>query len=180
MALYNYQAVSKTGKKISGQIDASTLQNARDLLSKQGFFPIKVDLSVTAAKDPWYRKLFRRGVSLKDEIFFTKQLGVLLRSGIPLVESLELLVEQTLGPLKNIIISLRDGIKEGRSLADGLARYPDTFDTIYIQLVRAGEATGNLEGILERLTDFLQRRDELRKKIAGALRYPLIQLSVIS
>ena len=179
MALYNYQAISRQGKKISGQIDASTTQGAKDLLTKKGLFPIKVEVAATRAADPWYRKLFRRGVSLKDKIFFTKQLGVLLRAGIPLVEALELLVEQSVGPLKNISIALRDGIKEGRSLGDGLGRYPDVFDSIYVQLVRAGEATGNLEGILGRLNDFLERREELRKKVTGALRYPLFQLIVI-
>ena len=95
------------------------------------------------------------------------------------MQALELLVEQSTGPLNRVIITLRDGIKEGRSLADGLARYPETFDSIYIQLVRAGEATGNLETILDRLNDFLERREELRKKVVGALRYPIFQLIVI-
>lgn len=180
MALYTYQAISRDGKKVSGKIDASTTQGARDALVKQGLFPTKVEVTTgEQSADPWYKKMFRRGVSLKDKIFFTKQLAVLLRSGIPLVQALELLVEQTTGPLNSVVISMRDGIKEGRSLADGLARYPETFDSIYIQLVRAGEATGNLETILERLNDFLERREEIRKKVTGALRYPLFQLVMI-
>ncbi len=180
MALYNYQAVSREGKKVSGHIDASTTQGARELLVKQGLFPTKVVLATEErASEPWYRKIFRRDIGLKDKIFFTKQLSVLLRSGIPLVQALELLVEQSTGALNRVIISLRDGIKEGRSLADGLARYPETFDSIYIQLVRAGEATGNLETILDRLTDFLERREELRQKVVSALRYPIFQLIVI-
>ncbi len=180
MALYNYQAVSHDGKKLSGQIDASTTQGARDALVKKGLFPTKVGLATgEKSSDPWYKRIFRRDISLKEKIFFTKQLAVLLRSGIPLVQALELLVEQTTGPLNRILIALRDGIKEGRSLADGLSRYPETFDSIYIQLVRAGEATGNLEMILDRLNDFLERREELRKKVIGALRYPLFQLIMI-
>jgi len=180
MALYYYQAVTRGGKKVSGQLDASTTQGAREQLSKQGLFPTKVSVAVSEkASIPWYRRIFRRGISLKDKIFFTKQLSVLLRAGIPLVQSLDLLVEQTTGPLERVIITLRDGIKEGRSLADGLARYPETFDSIYIQLVRAGEATGNLEAILDRLNTYLERREELRKKITGALRYPIFQLIVI-
>ncbi len=180
MAIYNYQAVSREGKKVSGQIDASTTQGARELLVKQGLFPTRVILAADErAEEPWYRKLFRREISLKDKIFFSKQLAVLLRSGIPLVQALELLVEQSTGPLNRVVITLRDGIKEGRSLADGLARYPATFDSIYVQLVRAGEATGNLETILDRLTEFLERREELRKKVISALRYPLFQLGVV-
>ncbi len=181
MALYYYQAVTREGKKVSGHIDASTVHGVRELLSKRGLYPTKVSLaSSEIAVVPWYQRLLRKQVSLKDKIFFSKQLRVLLRAGIPLVEALDLLIEQTTGPLERVMITMRDGIKEGKSLADGLARFPETFDSIYIQLVRAGEATGNLEPILHRLTDILERRDELRKKITSALRYPLIQLVVIT
>jgi type II secretory pathway component PulF len=180
MALYTYEAVSRDGKKVAGHIDASTTQGARELLVRQGLFPTRVMLATDeSAVGPWYRKLLRPEISLKDRIFFTKQLSVLLRSGIPLVQALELLIEQSSGPLNRVIITLRDGIKEGRSLADGLARFPEAFDSIYLQLVRAGEATGNLEMILDRLTDFLERREELRKKVISALRYPLFQLAAI-
>ncbi|MBA2306911.1 type II secretion system F family protein [Candidatus Dependentiae bacterium] len=179
MALYYYQALSKEGRRVTGTIDASTVQNAREQITRMGLFITGIDLVATGVRQPWYRTLFTRGVSLKDKIFFTKQLAVLLRAGVPLLQSLELLIEQTEGPLKNIIITLKDGIKEGRSLAEGLARYPETFDSIYIQLVRAGEATGKLEAILERLDDFLERRDEIRKKVTGALRYPLFQAIII-
>ena len=99
--------------------------------------------------------------------------------GVPLVQALELLVEQTEGGLRSIVIVLKDGIKEGRSLADGLSKFPETFDSIFIQLVKAGEATGKLESILERLTDFLERREEIRKKVTDALRYPMFQLIIV-
>ena len=81
--------------------------------------------------------------------------------------------------MHRILISLKDGLKEGQSLADGLKNYPYVFDTIYIQLVRAGEASGKLELILQRLTQFLERRDELRRKISGAMTYPMIQLATV-
>lgn len=181
MALYYYQAVTRQGKKVTGHLDASTLQGAREKLSKRGLYPTRVTVAVSEVSAiPWYRRLLRGQVTLKDKIFFTKQLSVLLKSGIPLVQALELLIEQTTGQLERVIITLRDGIKEGKSLADGIGRFPETFDSIYVQLVRAGEATGNLEPILNRLTDFLERRDELKKKVTGALRYPLIQLVVIT
>lgn len=180
MALYFYQAFSKDGKKTSGYLDAPTVQAVRDQLSRMNIFPVKIELvSSQVAKLPLYKRIFVRKVSLKDKIFFTKQLAVLLKSGVPLVQSLELLVEQTEGNLQNIVIALKDGIKEGKSLADGLQKYPAVFDSIYIQLVRAGEATGKLEVILDRLTDFLERREEIKKKITSALRYPMIQLAFI-
>ena len=180
MALYYYQALSKAGKRVSGQVDAPTTAGAREQLTKMGLYPVRIELAVSpAAAVPIYKRLFRRGVSLKDKIFFTKQLAVLLRSGIPLVQALELLTDQTEGNLKSVIIALKDGIKEGRSLADGLSKFPETFDSIYVQLVRAGEATGKLEVILERLNDFLERREELKNKVTAALRYPIFQLIII-
>lgn len=180
MPLFYYQALSKQGKRISGQLDASTIVGAREQLVKMGLYPVKIETKAAeAASEPFYKRLFRRGVSLKDRIFFTKQLAVLLRAGVPLVQALDLLIEQTEGRLKNIVIALRDGIREGRSLGDGLAKFPQAFDSIYVQLVRAGEATGKLEVILERLTDFLERREEIRKKVRGALRYPIFQLIII-
>ncbi len=180
MALYYYQALSKEGKRVTGRLDAATLSGAREQLAKMGLFPVTIELSSGEASQlPWYRRIFRRKVSLKDKIFFTKQLAVLLRSGVPLVQALDLLIEQTQGELRTLVIDLRDGIREGRSLADGLAKYPETFDSIFVQLVRAGEATGKLETILERLHDYLVQREEIRKKVSSALRYPIFQLVII-
>ena len=180
MALYYYQAVSKDGKRVTGHIDAATAIGAREQLAKQGLYPTKIEsTAVRTSQEPFYKRFFQKGISLKDKIFFTKQLAVLLKAGIPLVQALELLVDQTEGNLKNIVIALKDGIKEGRSLADGLSKFPQAFDSIYVQLARAGEATGKLEVILERLTDFLERREEIRKKVTAALRYPIFQLVII-
>jgi type II secretory pathway component PulF len=180
MALYTYQAFNKEGKKIKGTIDAPSIVSVRDYLAKMSLYPITIELSLEKGKEAWWHDLFARSVSIKDKILFTKQLAVLLRSGIPLLEVLELLVDQTQGRLKSIIISIKDGLKEGQSFTQGLARYPKIFDTTYVQLVRAGEATGRLEVILERLTQYLERREEVNKRVSSALMYPLIQLAVIA
>ncbi len=181
MALYLYQAFSKDGKKVSGSVDASSLPGAREQLVRMGLYPTKITLAVEGGMRPGFslKSLLVRKVSLKDKIFFTKQLSMLLKSGVPLLNALELLIEQTEGNLRKIVIELKDGIKEGRSLADGLSKYPKVFDTIYVQLIKAGEATGRLEFILDRLTAYLTKRELLRKKISGALTYPIIQLVVI-
>ena len=112
MALYYYQAFSKEGKKIKGQIDASSLQNAKDSISRSGFFVISIELLTDPSKGmPWYKKLFQKKVDIKEKILFTKQLSVLLKSGIPLLQALELLINQFEGELKSIIISIKDGVK---------------------------------------------------------------------
>lgn len=181
MALYVYQAFSRDGKRLSGSMDAASSKLVREQLVRNGLFVISVDPAVEAPTTAGgLKKLFEGSVSVKDKIFFTKQLSVLLRSGVPLVDALSLLVDQSEGKLKNIVVALRDGIKEGRSLADGLMLYPKVFETLYVQLVRAGEASGRLELILERLTTYLESRAELNRKIQGALTMPIIQFVLIT
>lgn len=180
MALYVYQAFSRDGKKVSGSMDAASSKLVREQLVRSGLFVVSIAQAKEAPTSVGgFKKLFEGSISVKDKIFFTKQLSVLLRSGVPLVDALSLLVEQSEGKLKTVTVALRDGIKEGRSLADGMAFYPKIFETLYVQLVRAGEASGRLELILERLTQYLERRAELNRKIRGALTQPIIQLVVI-
>lgn len=178
MALYFYQAFSKEGKRVSGYIDAPTAEGVKEQLVRQGLFPVKISPAQEEARKPWWQRLFAGKVTVKDKILFTRQMAVLLRSGVPLLQALELLAEQFEGPLQTMLISVKDDIKSGSSLADALNKYPAVFDTIYVQLVRAGEASGKLEIILERLMSYLERREEIQKKVKGALRYPMIQLSI--
>lgn len=181
MALYFYKALSKEGKKVSGYLDASSPEAVRSQLTGKGLFPFEIKTQTEGGSGlSFFKSLFEQSVAIKDLIFFTKQLAVLLKSGVPLMQSLELLSEQFSGKLRSIIISLKDGVKEGKSLADGLASYPKTFSNIYVQLVRAGEATGKLETILERLTVYLEREDEIQKKVSGAMFMPILQLGVIA
>lgn len=178
MPLYSYQAFSKEGKKVTGSLDAPSSAAVKDYLLKQGMFPVAIALGQGQAAPSWYQRFLTKKVSTKDKILFTKQLATLLKAGIPLLQSLELLTEQFSGTLRNMIISIKDDIKEGSSLANAMSKYPQVYDTIYIQLVRAGEASGKLEIILDRLTTLLEKQESLRKKISGALTYPLFQLAV--
>ncbi len=180
MALFSYQAISKAGKKVSGTLDAPSQGSARELLQKQGFFPIEViPAHKMANSEGFFKDLLGGTVSLKEKIMFTKQLAVLLRSGIPLLQALELLADQFEGRMHRIIVTVKDGLKEGQSLADGLKQYPRVFENIYVQLVRSGEASGKLEVILDRLTQYLERREELNQKVSSALRGPLLNLAMI-
>lgn len=181
MALYAYQALTKSGKKETGQLDAPSVSNVQEQLLRQGLYPVSIVLATgTSLGIPWYRRLFERAAGPQEVILFTKQLAVLLKSGVPLLQSMELLIEQFDGAMRSMLVSIKDGVKEGKSLADGLSRYPKVFDSIYVQLVRAGEATGRLEKILERLTVFLERRMAVSKKVRKALSGPLTQLFFIA
>lgn len=178
MALYSYQAYSKDGKKVKGVLDAPSQSAVKDQLTKQGLYPINITLAKKEARLGFVARLFQRKVSVKQKILFTKQLAVLLKSGVPLLQALELLVEQFEGRLRSIIVAVKDEVKEGSSLADALSKYPTVFENIYVQLVRAGEASGKLEVILERLVEYMERSEALRKRIKVALQYPMIQLVV--
>lgn len=179
MALYRYEAFSKEGKKIRGTIDAPSQGAVKEQLVHQNLFPITIDVAHLETQGGIFSFFFTRKVSTKEKILFTKQLVVLLRSGVPLLQAVELLVDQFDKKLRTMLVAIKDDLKQGTSFADALAKYPRTFETIYIQLVRAGEASGQLEMILDRLTAYLERREELRKKISSAFREPLIQIILI-
>lgn len=181
MPLYAYEALSRDGKRSRGVVDASSLQAARQQLTGQGLYLVRLEQTredaVGAANI--IKRLFAGKVKVKQKILFTKQLAILLRSGVPLLQAVDLLIEQFQGRLHTMLVTIRDELKEGVSLATALQKYPSVFDNIYVQLVRAGEASGNLEVILERLTEFLERREAIAKRISGALQYPLIQLAIV-
>lgn len=181
MALYAYQAYTKDGKKITGTVDATSVTAVREQLSRSGLYPISVTTAAAEEMSLIQRlgHFFHRRVKTKEKILLTKQLSVLLRSGIPLLEAFELLIDQFEGRLRVMLISIKDRLREGSSLAEALAQYPDVFDNVYVQLVRAGEATGRLEIILERLTSYMERREEISSRVRSAMTYPLIQLGLV-
>jgi type IV pilus assembly protein PilC len=175
MALYSYEAFSRDGKKVRGVLDAASAGTVKELLVKQGLFPIKIESATQEANLTFFQRLFS-SVTPKDKILFTKQFAVLLKSGVPLMQALELLVEQFQGYLRSIIIAIKDDIKGGATLFNSMSKYGSVFDNIYLQLVRAGEASGKLEMILERLTSYLERKEEVNKRVKGALFMPIIQI----
>jgi type II secretory pathway component PulF len=183
MALYTYQAFTRDGKRTKGTVDAPSLAVAREQLVKSGLYPISVVAGGTEQSTESlfarFKGLFARRVTTKEKILFTKQLAVLLKSGVPLLEAFELLIDQFEGRMRTMLITIKDRLREGTSLHESLARYPDVFDNTFVQLVRAGEATAKLEIILERLTDYLERTAEVNRRIKSALQGPIIQLSVI-
>ena len=141
-------------------------QQLKEQLQRKGIYPSKIERAAGGAQRSWWQRLTEKGVTTKDLILFTKQLAILLKSGVPLLQSFDLLSEQFEGRLKSVIVAIKDDLKEGRSLADAMSDYPKIFSNIYVQLVRAGEASGNLEIILERLTSYMERQESIQKKVS--------------
>lgn len=177
MPLYRYESFSRRGTKVTGTIDAPSLPAAKEILQGQGLMPIKITTASLSGSSSSFAALFEKKVELKTILIFTKQLSVLLKSSVPLLQALELLIEQFEDPFRRILVSIKDGVKSGESLAKELSKYPKLFSTVYVQLVKAGEASGKLDLILLRLTDYLERTEATRREIKKAMTYPIMMLS---
>ena len=180
MAFFQYQAFLKEGRKVNGVIEAQNIQQAKAELIKQGLYPVFVIPELPQeSKDNFFTSLFTPSLSLQDKIFFTKQLVMLLKSGIALTESLNLMVHQTPSYVRPMIEKMRDELKEGESFATVLSYYPKSFSNLYIQLVKAGEASGQMDKVLLRLAAFLEEEAEFNETVSKATQGPLIQLLLV-
>ncbi|HDM75533.1 MAG TPA: type II secretion system protein GspF, partial [Deltaproteobacteria bacterium] len=177
MAVYEYVAFDERGKEIKGIIDADSPRLARQKLRASGIFPISLkeeqkEASEVGTKDISLR-WFTKRIKLADITVMTRQLATLVGAGLPLVTSLNGLLEQTENPaLKRIIAQIREKVNEGNSLAAALSEHPRVFSPLFINMVEAGEASGTLELVLERLADFIEQQQSLRYKIYATLAYP--------
>ncbi len=184
MPVYEYKALDIKGKNLRGIVNAESLSAARRKLRENNLFPFNLretsaeEKSKTTAGRSVGDFLFKR-VGLREISIMTSQLSTLLGAGLPLVSSLEALVSQTHNPqLKKTLAQIKEEINEGGSLARSLSRYPGIFSQFYINMVRAGEASGALDIVLERLADFNESQQALRGKIKAAFAYPLLMFLI--
>jgi len=186
MPAYAYKALDARGRSRSGTRDAESPRVLRALLRKEGVFVTElhethatpVARGSTLGRDVEWRRWFDR-VQPRDVGVLTRQLGTLLRAGIPLAEALQALLEQnTSQQLGRVLAEVRTRVNEGTSLAAALAVHGAIFPELYVSMVRAGEAAGNLEQVLLRLADFMDAQVRLRGKVVGALTYPAVLLGV--
>lgn len=183
MPVYKYSGVNDKGKKVAGNIDAENEKAARAKLRRLNIFTTTLGqegksggFSLNANVD--FAKYFQR-VSVEDLALMTRQLGSLLSAGIPLVEALAALADQTENPkLRSAVATIREKVTEGTKLSDAMRAYPTIFDTLYVNMINAGEASGALELILQRLGDFTEGQAKLNSKVKSAMTYPIIMAIV--
>ncbi|SDO74541.1 type II secretion system inner membrane protein GspF [Desulforhopalus singaporensis] len=175
MPVYDYSALDKKGKKIRGIIDADSEGAARAKLRGRNIFPVGIVESNRQS-----RKEGRRSLSLFANIksaevnAVIRQLATLLGAGVPLVQALGSLSQQTGNiALQKVIAQIKDEVNEGNSLTEALARHPRLFSSVFINMVRAGEASGSLDIVLDRLAEFGENQEILKAKVRAALIYPL-------
>ncbi|MEJ2723635.1 MAG: type II secretion system inner membrane protein GspF [Deltaproteobacteria bacterium] len=183
MPVYEYTALDKGGKSLNGIIDADSATAARHKLRGTGIYPVEVKETFARPRDqgsapPSFSALFR-GVKAAELSATTRQLAILLAAGVPLVSALESMIAQLENAtFKRILAQVKESVNEGNSLAFSLSQHPKIFSQIYVNMVRAGEASGSLDLVLDRLAEFSEHQQALKGRFRSALAYPIFMACV--
>jgi general secretion pathway protein F len=175
MGAFEYTALDAAGKERKGILEGDTPRHIRQLLREQQLLPVTV--AEVAQKEARRQRSFSllRRVSPADLSLFTRQLATLVRAGLPLEEALLAVSQQTEKPrVQSIVLGVRSRVMEGHTLADGFAEFPRVFPEIYRATVAAGEQSGHLDLVLERLAEYTEGREQIRQKVLAAMLYPIV------
>lgn len=177
MAAFEYKALNGKGKTQKGVIEGDNARQVRVRLKEQGLVPVEVHETRQKNKQQGSQPsmVFKRGISTPDLALITRQLATLVQSGMPLEECLKAVSEQSEKPrIRTMLLAVRSKVVEGYTLADSLADYPHIFDELFRSMVSAGEKSGHLDSVLERLADYAENRQKLRAKLQQAMIYPVV------
>ena len=175
MAAFEYKALDATGKKKKGTIEGDNGRQVRQRLKEQGLTPVEVIEVKSKAVKSSTSSGFKRGLKTAELALITRQLSTLVQSGMPLEECLKAVSEQAEKPrIRTMMAAVRSKVTEGYPLAESLGDYPHVFDELYLSMVAAGEKSGHLDAILERLADYVENRQKMRSKLQQALIYPVV------
>ena len=194
MPTFTYEAINAKGTAQKGEIEASSTEEAVQRLKSKGFYlsstpkQKKDKAREAAAKAEGAKKKKKKkggggfaigGVSNKHLTLFTRQLSTLQDAGLPLLRSLQILeAQQKPGVLKNTLVGVCEEVEGGTSLSESFAKHPRAFDKLYVKMVNAGEIGGVLDVILQRLAEFMEKAERLKRKIKGAMVYPVVVVAV--
>ncbi|MBB1352259.1 type II secretion system inner membrane protein GspF [Pseudoalteromonas sp. AS84] len=181
MAAFEYRALDGRGKEKKGILEADTAKQIRQTLRDQKLTPLEVipaaqsDKQVKGEKAPLFGGFFKPTISTSDLALITRQLATLIQSALPVEGAVMAVAEQCEKPrLKRMLMSVRSKVVEGYTLADGLSEFPHVFDDLYRAMVAAGEKSGHLDQVLNRLADYTEQRQHMRSQITQAMVYPII------
>ena len=178
MPTFRYSAYKAGGSPVTGTIEADNAKEARARLKNEGLYPRELtNLADTVTKGAW--QLFRHRIGLAEISLMTRRLATLVGSSVPIFEAISTLYEQEEhGELKQVLGRVRERLAEGSDLARAMAGEPHVFSESYTSMVAAGEASGSLEIILERLADFLEDQEEVKSRVTTSLAYPVLMVVV--
>ncbi len=175
MATFTYQVRDTTGKMIRSSMEAETMRQVRDALREKNFFIVKIEEPKTGLQADLNIPLLDGQPSLKQVALFSRQLATMINSGLPLVQSLAIMQKQLDHKgFQKIIKTVRTDVEGGLPFSDSLAKHPKVFNRLFLNLVRAGEVSGTLDTVLDRVAAFQEKDLALRGKIKGALTYPVV------
>lgn len=183
MPQYEYQGINSGGKSVKGTLITDSLNAAKSQLRRDGIYPSSIrEMSAINAEESrsslGFVNFFKR-VSTEDLALMTRQLATLITAHVPLIEALSALTDQIENPkLKAAVAQVKSDVNEGAPLYKALSRYEDIFSDLFVNMVGAGEASGTLDIVLQRLADFLEYQDRLKKKVTSALAYPILMIVV--
>ena len=182
MPVFKYSALDKKGKTVQGVVDADGAAAARSKLRAGALYPVAIEALVDAARPAgamsFLGRRFKR-VRPAEVAMITRQLATLTGAGLPLVPALESLIPQTPSEaVKTRLSRIKEAVVEGNSFAAALSQHPDLFSTVYVSMVQAGESSGTLEIVLERLADIAEKQQELKNRIRSAMAYPIFMTVV--
>jgi len=174
MGAFEYKALDRAGKQSKGLIEGDTAKHVRQLLRERNLVPVAVTEVAEKTVDQQSGFRVRRGMKASELALITRQLASLSQSGLPLEEALLAVSQQNDTPrTKSILLGVRSKVMEGHTLADGLGEFPQAFPDLYRATVAAGEQSGHLDVVLERLADYTEARQELRQRLSNAMIYPI-------
>jgi len=174
MPIFEYVAKDSDGKNVAGNLDAKDRNEVVDFLRKKDLIIISVSESVHKFKMS-FPLWFKKRVKLDDLVIFSRQLATMVDAGIPLVGALDILGDQMDNKtFATIIVTVRKDIESGSSLSEAMAKHKNVFSALFVNMVKAGESSGMLDEILDRLAEYLEKTSSLQKKVTSALIYPAI------
>jgi type IV pilus assembly protein PilC len=184
MPTYQFEAMDATGQEVKDVIDATSEEEAQTTIRQMGYFVTKISVkkgaAAAGAAGAKKKRAFAIGkVKSKHLSAFTRQLSILQDAGLPILRSLRILeMQATGGRLKNGLMDVCDEIEAGATLSEAMSKSPKVFDRLYVNMIKAGEAGGALEVILQRLAEFMERAESLKRKVKGAMIYPVVVVMV--
>jgi type IV pilus assembly protein PilC len=183
MSLFRYNAVTRNGRPVSGSIDADNVEEAGQLLLGRGLTPIELEPARNLMRLPSLAQLRAgmRAIKPRDLILFTKQFSTMLRAGMPVLRLLQVLEQQTENQrLRRVTQDILERVQRGESLHASFGAHPKVFSALYANMINAGETSGALPEVLERLTRILQHEDKVRSDVRAACRYPMIVVIMLA
>jgi type IV pilus assembly protein PilC len=182
MPNYIYQAINESGDTVSGSLDVESVEVANSILMARNLIPSKIKEQSKAGDENWLQSILRSDrVKMVDLIIFTKQLRSMLVAGVPMLRLLDILGNQTESHgLKKAILSVIQDIKQGLSFSEALEKFPRIFSNLYCDMIKAGEISGNVPIVLDRLIYIIEHEEKVKSDIKSAIRYPMIVLIALS